>query len=53
MRRTPLALLAVLTLAAPAAVRANTAPGSGWSFTLSAWAGASRYDVLEIGRAHV
>src|SRR6266540_868987 len=46
MRRTPLALLAVLTLAAPAAARANTAPGSGWSFTLSAWAGASRYDVL-------
>jgi peptide/nickel transport system substrate-binding protein len=46
MRKTPLALLAALALAAPTAARANTAPGSGWSFTLSLWAGASRYDVL-------
>lgn len=46
MRPAPLALLAALALAVPAAARANTAPGSGWSFTLSAWAGASRYDVL-------
>ncbi|HEX9307692.1 MAG TPA: hypothetical protein VF894_09395 [Anaeromyxobacter sp.] len=58
MRRTPFVLLATLalaSLAAPAAARANTAPGSGWSFTLSAWAGASRYDVLglEHGVANV
>jgi hypothetical protein len=46
--RTPrlLAFAAALALATPLLAAADTSPGSGWSLTLGAWGGASRYDVL-------
>jgi hypothetical protein len=40
------ALLAALALVTPGLASAGVSPGSGWSFTLSAWGGYTRYDVL-------
>ena len=46
MRTPRLLALAAALLATPLLAAADTSPGSGWSLTLGAWGGASRYDVL-------